>query len=455
MILFWLLVFLLPVQLGKHFWLQFSYVLGLRIDYLSPTIYLTDILVLVILSPWILKKRLRRQNLKKIVFFLVVFGFLLLNCFSAQNKGAAFYKYFKIIEFTLLGIYIAKKKIKLSKITLPLSLAIIYSSLIAIGQFLKQASLNGIFYWLGERNFDVAVPGIAKTVFQGRLLLRPYATFPHPNVLAGFILVSLILIITTASSRIPRASVPEDEGAGRRRRLAMQAYEDRHQHEKGRGLPKETSSDSTELIEVLRAGGGFISARGKPRRWRGQIEKILKWPTLALGLIAVILSFSRSAWLGGGLAILLSIFFRPITVGIFLFNPNFWQEEFFWQRMELNKAAFQMIKTKPLLGIGLNNFISQLPSFWSKPASLWSGLQPVHNIFLLVAAETGMIGFLIFTCFLFLTFKKLFTVKNKRLLIALSAILLIGFFDHYWFTLQQPQLLLAIVLGLAWQSRKI
>lgn len=419
MILFWLLVFLLPVQLGKHFWLQFSYVLGLRIDYLSPTIYLTDILVLAILSPWILKKRLRRQNLKKIVFFLVVFGFLLLNCFSAQNQGAAFYKYFKIIEFTLLGIYIAKKKIKLSKITLPLSLAVIYSSLIAIGQFLKQASLNGIFYWLGERNFDVAVPGIAKTVFQGRLLLRPYATFPHPNVLAGFILVSLILIITTASSRIPRASVPEDEGAGRRRRLAMQAYEDRHQHEKG----------------------------------RGQIEKILKWPTLALGLIAVILSFSRSAWLGGGLAILLSIFFRPITVGIFLFNPNFWQEEFFWQRMELNKAAFQMIKTKPLLGIGLNNFISQLPSFWSKPASLWSGLQPVHNIFLLVAAETGMIGFLIFTCFLFLTFKKLFTVKNKRLLIALSAILLIGFFDHYWFTLQQSQLLFSIVLGLIWRNK--
>jgi len=37
--LFWLLVFLLPVQFGRHFWPEWSYVMGLRIDYLSPTIY--------------------------------------------------------------------------------------------------------------------------------------------------------------------------------------------------------------------------------------------------------------------------------------------------------------------------------------------------------------------------------------------------------------------------------
>jgi len=39
------------------------------------------------------------------------------------------------------------------------------------------------------------------------------------------------------------------------------------------------------------------------------------------------------------------------------------------------------------------------------------------------------------------------------LLIALSAILLIGFFDHYWFTLQQSQLLFSIVLGLIWRNK--
>src|SRR5579872_1357131 len=44
-IIFYLFIFLLPTQFGKHFWLDFSYVLGQRVDYLSPTLYTTDILV--------------------------------------------------------------------------------------------------------------------------------------------------------------------------------------------------------------------------------------------------------------------------------------------------------------------------------------------------------------------------------------------------------------------------
>ena len=46
--LFYLLLLLLPTQLGKHFWPTFSYVLGTRVDYLSPTLYLTDIIILFI-----------------------------------------------------------------------------------------------------------------------------------------------------------------------------------------------------------------------------------------------------------------------------------------------------------------------------------------------------------------------------------------------------------------------
>ena len=37
----------IPFQLGKHFWLPFSYVWGLPIDYLAPTVYLNDIFLLI------------------------------------------------------------------------------------------------------------------------------------------------------------------------------------------------------------------------------------------------------------------------------------------------------------------------------------------------------------------------------------------------------------------------
>src|SRR5581483_7422034 len=44
-LLFFLSILFLPSQLGKHFWPTFSYVEGIRIDYLSPTLYLTDVLI--------------------------------------------------------------------------------------------------------------------------------------------------------------------------------------------------------------------------------------------------------------------------------------------------------------------------------------------------------------------------------------------------------------------------
>ena len=39
-----LFLFLLaiPTQLGRHFWPEWSRVVGIRVDYLSPTLYLVD-----------------------------------------------------------------------------------------------------------------------------------------------------------------------------------------------------------------------------------------------------------------------------------------------------------------------------------------------------------------------------------------------------------------------------
>ena len=47
--LFFLLILLLPLNLGKHFVIKDSYVLGLLIDYLIPTIFVQDILVFLII----------------------------------------------------------------------------------------------------------------------------------------------------------------------------------------------------------------------------------------------------------------------------------------------------------------------------------------------------------------------------------------------------------------------
>ena len=46
---FYLIVFLIPLNLAKHFPLASSYVSGNLVDYLIPAIYLTDILIILLL----------------------------------------------------------------------------------------------------------------------------------------------------------------------------------------------------------------------------------------------------------------------------------------------------------------------------------------------------------------------------------------------------------------------
>src|SRR5438552_2386080 len=52
-IFFFLLILFLPTQLGLHFWPAWAMVLGRRIDYLAPTVYGTDILIILTLVSWI------------------------------------------------------------------------------------------------------------------------------------------------------------------------------------------------------------------------------------------------------------------------------------------------------------------------------------------------------------------------------------------------------------------
>ena len=52
---FVLLIFLIPSQLAYHFWPNWAFVGGVRVDYFAPTIYLTDILIVVILALFVLR----------------------------------------------------------------------------------------------------------------------------------------------------------------------------------------------------------------------------------------------------------------------------------------------------------------------------------------------------------------------------------------------------------------
>lgn len=390
-VLFRIFIFLLPSQFGYHFWPDWALVHGIRVDYLSPTVFATDLLFLFLLMTSFIEKRFKLVLARKnwpLVFGAAFFAFA--NTAHATSAMPAAYRWLKIFEMVLL-ILLAKKIKGLSfkkDFLAPLILSAATFSLIGILQFLKGATLGGALYFLGERNFNSLTPGISLVKIAGQDFLRPYSTFSHPNSLAGFLGVVLVFLLTNKEkvfSRIPRFVI------------------------------------------------------------------------FAVILAAFILSFSLGAWIA--FAFCLALFLtlkrkRPlkkfaVRLPGFALGTSVLFGLFFSDlggaRGELAKAAVIIFSKNPILGAGLNNFIVALPRVLTLPVAWF--LQPVHNLYLLALAETGILG--AGTFLFFLTNTLLAAVKAKRtdLFLALCFIVLVGLVDHYFLTLQQNLLLFAVVLG--------
>ena len=134
------------------------------------------------------------------------------------------------------------------------------------------------------------------------------------------------------------------------------------------------------------------------------------------------------------------------SVPLILYSLKYFNLTSFTRRLELTKIAIKMWLSSPIFGVGLNNFIVRMEEFGQVKANI-RFLQPVHNIYLLVLAETGIIGLLTVSCWLLVVGKKL-KEKNHPLFYVLCSMFFLGLFDHYFLTIQQGMLILALILGL-------
>ena len=186
-----LITFLLPTQLGLHLWPSWSFLHGLSIDYLSITVYLTDLLLLTLL--FIHPPRfLFNKSVKIVVSTILLSSFLGLQ---PLNSLVLLFRILLLVNFS--HAISTQNKSTLSSLLTSISVSTILVSLLAIFQFISQSSLDGPFYWLGERHYSLTTPDIAKTIlpFTGQQVLRSYSTFSHPNSLAGYLVVVSLLII--------------------------------------------------------------------------------------------------------------------------------------------------------------------------------------------------------------------------------------------------------------------
>lgn len=389
--LLFLVILFLPTQLGQHFWPQFSFIYSLKIDYLAPVLYFWDLLVILVISIWILDKpKINNFALTTLLFFLLTQALSLL---TASNPAAGFVRLEQLLIISSFGLYLASQKIDQTNSILvsSLSLGILAEGSLSLLQFISGSSLG--LWLLGERNFSLSTPSIATFNWFGEIFLRPYGTLPHPNVLAAFMTISLAIIFLLKASQ----------------------------------------------------------------------KNLLLDLSISIGVLTTILTFSRGAILVLVFELLLFLKKRiKLLFLVFLLSLPFVYIRFssalnfdslsILRREELAEIAILQFQSSPLFGVGLNNFINNvgISNLVSGPSRF---LQPVHNIFLLSLAETGIIGFFGLLIFLIIPIFRLWQKRNKSyqkgLLFVWITIIFLGMFDHYFLTLPQGQRLLFLVWGLS------
>ncbi len=392
---FLLVILFLPTQLGYHFWPDFSLVYGTRVDYLAPTVFLTDILVGVYL--FLNFPKITSFVKENLAVFLGMGVLLLINVILSTNKNLSALHAIKILEVVFFGVtvYINSVKTSINNVIKVLLFSSAIVSLLGIYNFLN-GSTTGLFYLLGERTFSMNTPGIALTSLGGSDFLRAYSIFSHPNSLAGYL--SLVVIFV------------------------------------------------------------FLN--------RGKFQKIYYLFSFLI-FVCLILTFSVSAGLGFVFLIalnfyvshtkvklansfvfivfLISILFALVSKDLYL-NLQYLSKNFL-ERFDLAYISLEIFKINWFSGSGLNTFIPESVKVNGIMGRFWL-LQPVHNIYLLILSETGVVGFL----FSFVIVAKSFLIKNKAFVGILLFVMVTGLFDHYWLTLQQNNLLLALLLGLTYKK---
>ena len=164
-LLLFLVLFFLPTQLGKHFWPNFSHIFSLRIDYLSPTIYFWDILVLILITIFLInRKAFSKTSLNLGLFFLLTQIISLLAASLLVNNlniGAALVRVAQYAIALLFGLYIASNKETSKRVLFfGISSAVIFQSLLGISQLISEKTIG--FWILGERSFSISTPAITK-----------------------------------------------------------------------------------------------------------------------------------------------------------------------------------------------------------------------------------------------------------------------------------------------------
>ena len=360
---------------------------------------------------FVLQHALNPWSLKRSIFCISFILWAGLSIFWAPDRVLAGYFFVKLL--LAVGVFFLIRSFgrrEIGLIITVLFMGAVLVSVFGIGQFLLQGAFASS--WLGMSGQEAWQAGTSVLKNEAGRWLRAYGTFPHPNMLGGYLGVVLVL-----------------------------------------GIGYLTQSVLSIKKRLLFEGGGIV---------------------ILLGLV---LTFSRTAWLGIVLGITLVGFhawrerepriqrrFLQVVFALGLAGlvfgsilheqifPRFdtaiiGQEGSVAERVVSFQDTWTLIGKHPFIGVGVGNSTVQLMK--ENPGRPIWGIQPAHNVPLVIWSELGLIGlFLCIGCtasFLFSLSKFAIFDLQSAIFIALLPSL---FFDHWLWTSHSGLVFLFLSFGL-------
>jgi O-antigen ligase len=191
------------------------------------------------------------------------------------------------------------------------------------------------------------------------------------------------------------------------------------------------------MVTTLPIGFFLMQYQANPQR-----QKIL-FLGLAVMLLAVGLTFSRSGWLALAveMAVLVGLMYRhhlraminygaiaaaiasPVIVYMLVFSSQSAVESSNVNRLLLNEIALEMFTEQPLLGEGPGTFLPTVGSNYVYIQEFGAPLD-AHGFIQKIAAEMGVLGLVAFIALMGYVFRKLYTEYQRFILNDVSAYLL-------------------------------
>jgi hypothetical protein len=274
-------------------------------------------------------------------------------------------------------------------------------TIIAITQSILQKNIN--LPLVVEPSLSPLLAGISKTIINGDAFIRAYGTFPHPNILAFAALMALLILYTAVFTRKQSYMLYALI-------LVVAGSIDHY-------LITSIQAFVVTILTGLYIGYG--EKAGFPQ-WFSRLS------VCSLHIL-ILLAFSKTAFI---LALILDIIYLTVSRNSQLFHVEQFQNNIrsigrivlrvgalgillitliipypqiiatISKRINYIADAWQMIMNNWFWGVGLGQYVANLPSAGRE---LWQ-YEPVHNIVLLLWSEIGLIGMLLLIAIIILEY---------------------------------------------------